>query len=158
MWTTTLAGILVILGLAGSVLPFLPGPPLSLAGLLVYGFATDFDKMSVGVVIVFAVLTLITILLDVFAPALGAKGHKASHSGVVGSIVGAFAGLIFLGPLGIILGPFIGGFIGEYWHRHNIEKAMHTAWGSFVGFLWGTLVRFAVTLAMAIYFFYVLLR
>ncbi|MDP3741229.1 MAG: DUF456 domain-containing protein [bacterium] len=157
MWTT-IAGILVVLGVAGAILPFLPGPPLSLAGLLIYGFATGFEKMSVTVVIVFAALTLLTIILDVFAPAMGAKGHKASHHGVVGSIIGAFAGLFLLGPLGIILGPFIGGFLGEYLKRHDPQKAWHTAVGAFVGFLWGTLARFAVSLAMAIYFFYVLLK
>lgn len=155
---TVLAGVLILLGIAGAVLPFLPGPPLAFAGLLIYGFATDFEPMSATVLVVFGFLILLTLALDVVAPAIGAKGYKASRWGIIGSFVGAIFGIFVMGPLGIILGPFVGGFVGEFLHLPDSKRALRTAWGSFVGFLMGTLVRLGVTLGMAGYFVYALIK
>jgi len=104
-----LAGILIFGGFLGALLPLLPGPPLAMAGLLIYAIAERFTSVSPWVVGALALLTLSTILVDVFAPVLAAKGYKASRLGVIGSFVGAIVGLWF-GPLGIIVGPFVGAF------------------------------------------------
>ena len=153
-----LAAILILLGVIGAVLPFLPGPPLALAGLIIYGFATDFNKVSVTAVVVFSLLTVLVLVLDVAAPALGAKGYKASRAGVAGSFIGALVGIFALGPLGIIIGPFVGGFAGEIMTSPDAHRAWRTAWGAFVGFLVGTVVRLGLTFAMAGYFVYALIK
>lgn len=155
---TIVAGILIFLGLAGAVLPFLPGPPLALAGLIIYAVAQGTDKVSVLAILVFSVLTILTLILDFLAPVLGAKGYKASRYGVVGSFVGAIFGMFVLGPLGIIIGPFIGGFCGEILANRGAYSAWRTAIGSFVGFLVGTVFRLGVTLAIAGYFVYALFK
>lgn len=153
-----LAAILILLGIAGAVLPFLPGPPLALAGLIIYGFATDFSKVSITTVIIFTLLTILTLILDVAAPALGAKGYKASRWGIIGAFAGAILGMFVLGPLGIIIGPFVGGFVGEMIANPDSTRALRTAWGAFVGFLVGTVVRLGITFAMAGYFVYALIK
>lgn len=152
MWAT-ISGFLILIGLAGTVLPFLPGPPVSLAGLVLYGFATDFEKVGVTAILVFSSLTLLTILFDVFGPALTAKGYKSTGYGVAGALLGAVFGVVVLGPLGAFVGPFLGAFIGEILApKAQIETAIRSAWGAFVGLLLGTIFKFIVTLAMAVYF------
>lgn len=158
MWAT-ISGFLILLGLAGAALPFLPGPPLSLAGLVLYGFATDFEKVGVTAIIVFSSLTLLTILLDVFGPALTAKSYKSTGYGVAGALLGAVFGVLVLGPLGAFVGPFVGAFAGEMLApKVRVETAFRAAWGAFVGLLVGTIFKFVVTLAMAGYFVFSLFR
>ncbi len=153
---TIISGLLLLTGLLGAILPLLPGPPLSLAGLVLYGLATHFTRISVTAVIIFSVLTALTLLLDILAPALGAKGYKASRGGTWGAILGAVFGLLVLGPAGIIFGPLLGAFLGEYLAVRNSEQALGAAWGAFLGFLLGTAVRLGVSVAMAGYFVYAL--
>ncbi|OGE74541.1 MAG: hypothetical protein A3K06_02240 [Candidatus Doudnabacteria bacterium RIFCSPHIGHO2_01_52_17] len=152
-----LAGILIFGGFLGALLPLLPGPPLAMAGLLIYAIAERFTSVSPWVVGALALLTLSTILVDVFAPVLAAKGYKASRLGVIGSFVGAIVGLWF-GPLGIIVGPFVGAFVGEYFFNPDAARALRSAWGTFVGFVVGTVFKLVVTVAIAFYFVYALIR
>jgi uncharacterized protein YqgC (DUF456 family) len=149
-----LSVLIVILGGAGSVLPVLPGVPLSFAGLWLYAWATSYQTITPFVLIVFALLTALTMLVDFIAPAMGAKGYKASPSGVWGSVVGAFLGAFILGPIGIIVGPFIGAFIGEFLVAQNAHLALRVAWGSFVGFALGSLFKLTVVVSMLGYLIY----
>jgi uncharacterized protein len=148
------AGALIVVGLFGSVLPLLPGQPLSYAGLFLYAWYTDFEKITPTILIIFGVLTALTMVFDFIAPGLGAKSYKASRLGVIGSTLGAFAGIFVLGPFGIIIGPFIGGFAGELISGRNYEHALRSAWGSFVGFALGSLFKLAVVIGMLVYFIY----
>lgn len=150
--------IFVFLGLIGSVMPFLPGPPLALIGLVIYGYAGDFQIVSLRAIIVFAALTLFSAVFDFAAPALFAKGYKASRYGMYGALLGGVFGAVLLGPLGIIAGPFAGGFVGEYYAVRNTKKAWRAAWAAFVGFVVGGLVKILITLSMAGYLVYALLR
>lgn len=152
MWTL-ISGLLIFLGLAGTILPFLPGPPVSLAGLILYGFATHFEKISITAIVVFSSLTVLTILFDVFGPALAAKGYKSTGYGATGALLGAIFGVMVLGPLGAFLGPFLGAFIGEMMApKARVENALRTAWAAFVGLLVGTIFKLVVVLAMLAYF------
>src|SRR3989338_8499409 len=141
IWLPIVSGLLILIGLAGTILPLLPGTPVSLFGLLLYGYFTDWERVTVIGAVVFSVLTLITLILDFVTPALAAKGYKASSYGSWGAIIGAFLGIFTLVPVGAIFGPFIGGFIGEYLHAANTEKALRIAWASFLGFLIGTIFK-----------------
>src|SRR3989344_3639537 len=152
---TILSGLLILIGMAGTVLPLLPGPPVSLAGLILYGFVTDFEKVGITGIIVFSSLTLLTILFDIFGPALAAKGYKSTGYGASGALLGAIFGVVVLGPLGAFLGPFLGAFIGEMMApKAHVENALRSAWGAFVGLLIGTMFKLAVTLAMLVYFIF----
>ena len=152
-----LAGLLIFGGFLGALLPLLPGPPLAMAGPLVFAIADRFQTASPWVVGVLGVLTLSTILVDIFAPVLAAKGYKASRLGLIGSFAGAIIGLWF-GPLGIIIGPFVGAFAGEYFANPDPRRAFKSAWGTFIGFVIGTIYKLVITVAIAFYFVYALLK
>ena len=152
-----LTSFLILLGLAGSVLPILPGPPLAWAGLLVYGILTDFQEATVLAVVIFGLIAAISQVIDMFAPVLGAKGYKATRYGIVGAFLGALLGVFIAGPIGIALGPLIGAFTGEYIAHRDHERALKTAWGAFVGFLIGSFVKIIVVLANAVYFISILI-
>lgn len=153
-----LSAILIFLGVAGSVLPFLPGPPLALTGLILYGYSTDFTAVSGKAILIFALLAALSFVFDIFAPGLAAKGRKASKSGAIGAIIGTALGVVFWGPLGAFLGPFVGGFVGEYLKMPDSQRALRTAWGAFLGFVFSALFKLVVVLAMAGYFVYGLFR
>jgi uncharacterized protein YqgC (DUF456 family) len=147
-----ISGILIIAGTIGAVLPFMPGIPLALAGLWLYAILTHFEQVSLFGAIIFSLLTGATILVDVFAPVLGARGNRSSRFGTLGAMIGAVFGIFILGPIGAIAGPFIGAFIGEYLKSANTEQALKTAWGAFIGFLVGSVFKVIVGLSMFIYF------
>lgn len=153
-----ICSVVILLGTVGAVLPILPGIPVALAALWFFGFFTHFQSVSVLGAVVFSVLTLLTILLDVFAPALGARGYKSSRWGVIGAIVGGIAGIFVLGPLGALVGPFVGGFVGEYMHATNTEHALRVAWGAFIGMMIGSFFKLAVGLTMFVYFLVAVIR
>lgn len=137
-------------GLAGSVVPLLPGPPLSYVGLLVLqlrehpAFTAKFLLIWLGVVIIIAVL-------DYLVPLYGTKKFGGTKYGIWGCAIGLIAGL-WLGPVGIILGPFAGAFIGELLANNQSEQALKAAVGSFIGFLFSTLLKLVTCLVMGWYF------
>ncbi len=146
------SGLLVFLGIIGTVLPFLPGPPLAFVGLLLYGLSSGFTKVSPTALIFFGILTALTLVIDFFAPGLGAKKFQASKYGFWGSVLGTFLGIVALGPIGIIIGPLAGAFLGELYAKKTATQAAHIAWGAFIGFLVGTILKLVVVFAMAGYF------
>ncbi len=135
-----LAGILLLLGFFGSILPVLPGPPLSWLGLLALHFTEKMEFSNSFLIWSFVVMALIA-ALDYFIPIWGTKRFGGSRSGVIGSVVGLVVGLFFM-PFGIIVGPFLGAMLGELSHQPNeMRKALRSATGSFVGFLVGTWLK-----------------
>lgn len=154
IWVNILAGLLIIVGTLGAILPILPGLPLAWVGLFVYAWSTDFTQISVWMILIFALLTAVTVIVDITAPALAAKGKKASRSGALGALIGGFVGVFTLGPIGIILGPFLGAFIGEMMYEANAEHAWRIAWASMLGLVVGSVFKLAVGFSMFIYFLF----
>ncbi|NQW37206.1 MAG: DUF456 domain-containing protein [Flavobacteriales bacterium] len=138
--------LLMLLGLIGAFIPVLPGPLTSWAGLLLLSFTKAVDLSTSFLTITFSIALLVW-LLDYFIPALGTKKFGGSKKGIIGSTIGLILGLIFFPPLGIIIGPFVGAFIGELIHdSSNNNRALKAAFGSFIGFLFSTGLKFAVSL------------
>lgn len=132
-----IAFVLLALGLIGAVVPMIPGPPLAWAGLLAAWFSsyTSYGIIFLGVTLTAAVIVQI---LDTIMPALLTKKYQGSKAASFGAIIGIIIGL-FTGPVGIILGPFIGAFVGEIFHNpEDFANALSVAWGSLVGFIFGT--------------------
>ena len=140
--------LIVLTGILGSILPVLPGPIASWAGLLLL-YLTKAIPMNWTVLgITFGVAILVSII-DYVLPILGTKKFGGSNYGVNGAMVGLLFG-IFFGPLGIIAGPFLGAFFGELLKDHkDSKKAFKAAVGSFIGFLSSTLLKLAVCLLFA---------
>jgi len=140
--------LLVLVGLAGAVLPAIPGVPLVFAGLWLGAWIDGYEKVSAWWVGVFGVLTLVAMAVDLIATALGAKRVGASRQAVAGAVIGTFAGLFVAFPFGVLLGPFVGAVAGELIARGSMDRAMDVGIATWMGFLFGTLAKIALSLAM----------
>jgi uncharacterized protein YqgC (DUF456 family) len=143
----------IILGIIGSFIPVLPGPITSWVGLLLIHL-TNAVPYNWTFILSTLVIAVVVYILDYIIPALGTKKFGGSKYGIIGTTVGLLVGLIFLGPLGIIIGPFIGAFIGELIHdNENSNRALKAAFGSLIGFLFSTGLKFIVSSIYAGLFF-----
>lgn len=145
-----LGSLLMLLGLAGCVLPFLPGPPFCYVALLIQQLQTD-TPYTTRFLVIWAVVTVAVTLLDYVIPIYGTKKYGGTKYGMWGCMIGLIAGL-WLGPVGIIIGPFAGAFIGELVANSSSEQALRAAFGSFIGFVAGTLLKLVVCFVMVWYF------
>ena len=143
---------LALLGIVGSFLPVLPGPITSWFGLLVLHLTTWVPMNTKFLTITF-VAAIVIFVLDYIIPLLGTKKFGGTKSGMFGSGIGLVLGILFMGPLGIIIGPFIGAFSGELMHdSQNKKAAFKAAIGSLIGFLTGVFLKFFLA-ALYLFFF-----
>lgn len=139
-------------GLLGCILPVIPGPPLSYVGLILL-HVTEKYQYSSRFLILWAAITVAVYALDYIIPAWGTKKFGGSKRGVWGSIIGLLIGLFFFPPFGIIIGPFAGAVVGELTAGKDSGAALKSGFGSFVGFLTGTLLKLITSGLMTWYFF-----
>lgn len=142
--------ILMLVGLAGCILPFLPGPPLCYLALLIQQLQSTPPYES-DFLWTWAAITIIVTGLDYIIPIYGTRKFGGTKYGMWGCVVGLIAGL-WLGPLGLIIGPFVGAFVGEVIGNAGSSHAFRAALGSFVGFLFGTLLKLVACFVMGWYF------
>lgn len=142
-----LAVVLVCVGVAGSVLPALPGVPLVFAGLLLAAWAGDFQKVTWLPLVVLGLLTVISFVIDFAATALGARRVGATRLAIVGAALGTLGGL-FLGLPGLILGPFVGAIIGELLSHGQMQQATRAGLATWMGLIFGTLAKLALVFTM----------
>ena len=154
-----IAGIILLLvGLIGSFLPVVPGPPLSLLGLLSLYFIANVPENVLLLVITFVVAVGISIL-DYFLPAMGTKKYGGSKYGAYGATAGLILGLVFFPPFGFIIGPFVGAFLAEIiLNKIKTKNALNSALGSFMGFLVSSFMKFLVCLSFTIIYIYKLIE
>ena len=136
------AAIFLIIGFIGCILPILPGTPLSYIGIILLHLSTKVD-FSPQFLIGWGIAVIIVQLLDYIIPIWGTKKFGGSKYGIWGSMVGMLFGL-FMGPVGIILGPFVGAIIGELIAGKGSQEAIRAGFGTFVGFLLGTISKLVV--------------
>ncbi len=148
-----LAIILFIAGLVGTILPILPGGILIYAGMLLYGFMTQFTTLDLNFFLIQGVVLAFLFFVDYFASALGTRHFGGSKQAAWGAITGTILGVIFLGPLGIVLGPFIGAVGAELIRGAAVKKAFSVGVGTLIGILGGTVIKIGTEVAMIIYFF-----
>ena len=147
-----ICAVLMLIGLVGVVLPYLPGIPIAWLGLFIYAIGTGWERISVTTIIVFAALTAVSLILDLVAPILGAKKYKASKWGIIGTSVGLIIGVLIFNIWGIILGPLLGALIGELIAGKTTDQAFKSAVGALVGFIFGSLTKIILILVMAGFF------
>jgi len=145
-----LAIIMMIAGIAGCLLPVLPGPPLSFLGLVVLHF-THLADISRSLFIILGIVTILVTVIDYVVPIWGTRHFGGSKYGMRGATVGLIIGL-FLGPAGIIIGPFVGAVVGELIYKDEIRYALKAGFGSLLGFLTGVGLKLAASLLMTFYF------
>lgn len=142
-----LAAVLVLIGLAGTLLPILPGVPLIFVGLLAAAWADNFQHVGAVTLTILGVLTAVAIAADFLASALGAKKLGASPRAVVGATLGAIVG-IFFGLPGLVLGPFIGAVVGELSAKRELLQAGKSGLGTWLGLLLASVAKLTVSFLM----------
>jgi uncharacterized protein YqgC (DUF456 family) len=145
LWT--LAIILVVLGVVGTVIPNLPGPPLVLAALILAAWIDDFQHVGWPTLVLLGALTLLSLVVDFVATASGARRSGASALAVAGAIIGTLVGVVF-GLAGILVGPFVGAVCGELLARRQLGRAVRAGVGTWLGLLFGTLAKLAIVCTM----------
>lgn len=151
-WMYLLALVLILAGLAGIVLPAVPGVPLMFAGMLLAAWAGGFTQIGMPTLIVLGVLTLLSVAVDVWAAALGARRVGASRLAVIGAVIGTFAGFFF-GPVGLFVGPFAGAVLGQLLHGRKLDgrgigDATRVGVGTWLGIVFGVALKLMLALAM----------
>jgi uncharacterized protein YqgC (DUF456 family) len=142
-----IAMLLIVAGVAGTVLPALPGIPLIFGGVLLAAWIDDFQRIPVWVIGVLAVLAVIGVAVDYVAAALSARRVGASRQGIVGAAVGTVAG-IFTGLWGLLFMPLVGAAIGEFIAHRDALRAGKVGIATWFGLLVGTAVKIAVAFTM----------
>ena len=143
-----IAAILFIaLGLAGTIVPFLPGAPLVFIGLVLAASIDGFQQVGWWTLAFCAVLTALSVAIDHISGAVGAKKVGASKLAIFGSVVGSIVG-IFFGFIGLLIGPFIGAAVGEYIHRKDFQQAGKAGIGTWIGFVLGTALKIGIVFTM----------
>ncbi len=145
LWPVALG--LVLTGLAGLVLPVIPGAPMLFAGLVCAAWAERFRYVGWKTLAVLAVLALSTYGIDLLTTAVGAKRFGASKRAIVGALAGGLVG-VFFGIPGLLLGPFVGAAIGELSVRRDLPRAARIGVGATAGLLVGALAKLAIGVSM----------
>ncbi len=144
--------IFIIVGIAGSILPVLPGPPLAWVGLL-FMYLTKVIPMDYWVLGIALTLAIIITILDYVIPAVGTKKFGGTKYGMWGTTIGLIIGLLIPIPLGFLIGSIVGAFVGELiYDSQDTPRATKAAIGSFVGFISATFLKLVVTLGFLIWF------
>ena len=148
----SLAVICVIVGVIGTVAPILPGVPLSWAGLLILKFAPSVkDNVSWTAIVILGIITIVVTVLDNILPMWGTKKMGGNKKVVWGATIGLLIGF-FLGPLGIIFGPFVGALMGGLIGGNKVKPALKQASGAFLGYITGLVIKL-ITVGLIVFFF-----
>lgn len=142
-----LAIALIVGGLIGAVLPTLPGIPMIFGGLWLAAALDDYQHLGVTWLIILGLLAAFGVGMDFVAASLGAKRVGASPRAIWGASIGTFIGM-FLGIPGLILGPFVGALLGELVSSKSVLRSAHVGIGTWLGLLFGTLVKLVLSLVM----------
>ena len=139
--------ILTVTGLAGLLLPVVPGAPVLFLGLLFAAWAEDFRYIGVGTLLLLAGMAGLTYVVEVIASVLGVKKYGGSPRAMAGAVLGGIVGLFF-GIPGILLGPFLGAVAGELSVQRSLDQASRAGFGTMVGLAIGVAGKLAIGIAM----------
>jgi len=145
LWVIAVA--MIVVGIAGTVLPVLPGAALIFGGVALAAWIDGFARISVWTVFVLAVLAAIAFAADYLAAVLGAKRAGASQLALAGAAIGVVAG-IFGGLIGVVVLPFVGAVIGEFVAQRNLRRAGRVGLATWIGLAVGTAVKVAIAFTM----------
>ena len=142
-----LSVVLIVAGIAGTVLPLLPGTALVLAGMVLGAWIDDFERVSGPTVGVLVALAAVSWVLDYVAGLMGAKRAGASKQALIGAAVGTVVGL-FMGLVGVLFMPLVGAAAGEYLARRDEQRAMRVGLATWLGILIGMAAKVGIAFVM----------
>ncbi|WP_028009065.1 DUF456 domain-containing protein [Solimonas flava] len=147
----TLALVLIVAGLIGTLLPILPGAPLVFFGLWLIALIDGYRHVGWPTLTLLGLIVVLTVVIDFVASALGARKVGASRQAVSGALLGSIIGLFF-GLPGLLLGPFVGAVIGELVAQSRVEHAARVGIATWLGLLAGSIAKLALCLTMLLVF------
>lgn len=142
-----LSAVLIVGGLAGTVVPILPGVPLVFAGMWLAAATDHYQHVGTFTLIILGALTVFALLIDFVASIAGARRVGATRRAIWGASIGMLVG-IFFGLPGLLLGPFVGALIGELSSGSTMHQATRVGIGTWIGLLFGTLAKIALCFTM----------
>jgi uncharacterized protein YqgC (DUF456 family) len=145
LWSVAI--VLILAGVAGTVLPALPGVTLVFAGIALAAWIDDFARIPVWLLVLLGALTATAWIVDYAAAGMGARRAGASRLAIVGAIVGTFAGILS-GLWGLLFLPLVGAAIGEYVAQRDLLRAGKVGVATWIGLLLGTAAKVAIVFAM----------
>jgi len=146
-----LAWLLLIIGLAGTLLPALPGTPIMLAGMALMAWLNEFARIGYGTLLGLTALMLLAQALDFIATAEGARRFGAGRGAILGATLGLLVGLFF-GIPGMLLGPFVGAVVGQRLGEATLDDSLRAGFGASIGVLVGTVAKVVIGVAMLVWF------
>lgn len=149
VWALALA--LVIVGLAGTILPILPGVPVVLLGLVLLAWLDGFERVGWWTLLWMTALTALSMVIDFVATAEGARRFGAGRHAIIGATLGLLIGLFF-GIPGILFGPFLGAVLGHMASRAKFDASLRAGVGASIGVVVGTLAGAAIGVVMVVWF------
>lgn len=147
-----LAAVLMVVGIAGIILPVLPGLPVTFLGMLLAAWLDGFERVGWISLTVLGAMTVLSVVVDVLSSVMGAQRVGASRKALVGAALGTIIGLFF-GPIGIVAGPFVGALLGELWHSKELNLAARVGVATWIGMLLGMVLKLGLAFAMLGWFF-----
>jgi uncharacterized protein YqgC (DUF456 family) len=145
LWVVAIS--LIMIGVAGTVLPGVPGVMAVFGGMLLAAWIDDFTRVGTLTLVVLGVLTALAFAADILGGLLGAKRVGASRLALAGAALGTIAALPF-GVLGLVFGPFFGAVAGEFMSQQRLDAAARVGFGTWIGLAVGTLAKIALVFAM----------
>ncbi len=142
-----LAALLIVGGLAGAVLPSLPGIPMLFGGIWLVAAVDHYRHLGLGWLLLIGALGALGVIVDFVAATLGARRVGASRTALWGASLGTLIGMFF-GVPGLLLGPFAGALLGELASGTSVLRSTHVGIGTWLGLLFGTLVKLVISLMM----------
>ena len=144
--------LLCLIGIIGSFLPIIPGPLTDWLGILLLNL-TSVVEFNLNFILITLTVAISVGILDYIIPILGVKKLGGTRSGQIGTTVGLIVALIILGPIGIIIGPFLGALLGEMSEKKSFQDSIKPAFGSFVGVISGSVIKFLISLSFLFFYF-----
>ena len=144
--------IVILLGIAGTIVPFIPGVPLVFIAITTYGWYEGFHTITAKYIAVMATLTILSLLVDYLASTLGAKYFGSSKYGIYGALIGTVLGLFIFPPAGLLVGPWVGAIAGEMIAGKDFTNAFRTGIGAIVGLFSGIVFSLILAIIMLISF------
>tara|TARA_B100000989_G_scaffold282172_1_gene246990 strand:+ start:1737 stop:2234 length:498 start_codon:yes stop_codon:yes gene_type:complete len=144
--------LLCLIGIVGSFIPIIPGPATAWLGILLLNL-TSVVEFNLNFILITLTVAISVGILDYIIPILGVKKLGGTKSGQIGTTVGLIMALIILGPIGIIIGPFLGALLGEMSEKKSFQDSIKPAFGSFIGVIAGSVIKFLISLSFLFFYF-----
>ena len=152
LFLLTIGFLFCLIGIFGSFLPIIPGPLTAWLGILILNL-TSVVEFNLNFVLITLTVAVSVGILDYLIPILGVKKLGGTRSGQVGTTIWLILSLIIHGPVGIILGPFLGALFGEMFNNKSFKRSLKPAFGSFIGVIAGSIIKFLISLSFLFFYF-----